>query len=1720
MKNKLLCNSTCCRIMISGILFLVFALNAPVFAQVQFPQTTNADFYKGAYNDMIVSSDNVNTTAQATAVGTWLTSTVLPQTLMGHKAATWNNRYVYVVGGYNNTTYTNAVYRATLQTEGISGWTTLNALPVGLRDHAVVIGTNTIYVLGGRDASTIYNTIYYAAINTDGSIGAWQTSAVSLPATLWGHTAVYCNGYIYVAGGANNMTATSARSNAYYAKVLVDNTLSAFSNATNLPATRNGHSMVVNDDKVYILGGFANGGTKANTAYFATSGDNGSLGAWSAATALPIAVSNHSSVVINGIITVMAGESGGTFKNTVYWADITTSPLTWNLAPDVLYDYTRDGAAFASNGQVGYCGGENLSNTPIHNTRYAGLTLSALNPKKTGYFVSNPFYELGAERLITQLTFTKNSPAGSTVSVSYRTAGNDKIWGNWSALTSTSPIVINQTKRFLQYKVVFTSNGTAIPVFNDLILYTPGTQLAGNLNAITTFTQAASPYWATADISFTAGTHTFQAGTTILFMPGVSMTVGQANIICNGTVADSVKFLGYTNNDGLWNGINFNSDSDNGVSSQLNYTVIANAGNGGWAANLYCNGTNEPLINRCTFRNSSVHGIHVNGSHITMQNSVSKNNAGSGIYMVNSNPSFISSDFNNNGAAGIQYSSSGSVPTYSSTTCQNNLYGLYFPTPNLTIYKPNGTLTLTGNTYNGICINEGSVTDNQRWYAVTYDYIMLGNLSIGQYNGVSRLTIEPGNKIKFLPGKSMQIGFYSGWHYGGEIYAIGTTDSLITFTPFNGTTGGWEGIYFEDRSDWIGASSVMNYCVVEKGNNYNIYFENTNSITLNNCQIKNAVTDGMKFYNAYNTVISSSIVNNGRYPVYISDVNNIPTLTGNTYTGNSINLIAYCGGNLTENRTFFNDGINYHILDNIMVGRYNEKNRLTISPGLTLYFANGKGIQVGFYSGWHHGGELYAEGNADSLITFTPYSGTAGNWNGIYFEDRSDWGGATNQLKYCVVEKANDFNLYCENTNSVTIENCTVRNAVTDGLRYYQSHGSYMNSTFNNNGRYPVYYTNWWSSPTHTNNTFTANGVNRIALSGGHFSENRTITKDNAEYLVLENILIGVYNGVCRLTLEPGVFMNFDSGKGMQVGLYSGYYHGGELYAVGTSDNRIIFRSASGINGDWEGIFFEDRSDWNGSTSTLKYCNVVRGNAYNIRCNNTTQPTIDNCIFANSTGYGILIESSAINMTRTRVNINTGIGIYLDGSASATIGNADSLTCSIFNNGSFELYNNTANNINARYNYWGTADSAMIAARIYDKSDNVSKGIVYFGNAASIPSLPLATTTMTGWVKYANAGANPMKNAAMAIKDFGGSTIASATTNTSGNYSFAAFTSGNYQMTITPTNVWGGVNSTDALNILRHFAQIEPLTGMKLAASDVNKSATANGTDAMLVMQRFAGSITSFPAGDYLYHSDTVILSGSTVTNNIRMICFGDVDASYEPTKKNSGAVSLEFSDTVAVASFNEFDFPVKIQTGLNIGAISLGFYYPQEFFEIQSIQLADGGQDIIFKAENGLVKIAWCNLNPLSLNNHDLMLTVKMKALDLTGLNAGIQLGLFEESVLASENAVNLEGIVLEIPEIQLKVTGIEDIPGNIPFSVFPTVVRSNEPVRLTLNGNYHLTIDLINYLGQQVERVAENNFSAGNHLISFNLIDCKPGIYLLRITARNHESTYMSVIKMVVSN
>jgi hypothetical protein len=120
-------------------------------------------------------------------------------------------------------------------------------------------------------------------------------------------------------------------------------------------------------------------------------------------------------------------------------------------------------------------------------------------------------------------------------------------------------------------------------------------------------------------------------------------------------------------------------------------------------------------------------------------------------------------------------------------------------------------------------------------------------------------------------------------------------------------------------------------------------------------------------------------------------------------------------------------------------------------------------------------------------------------------------------------------------------------------------------------------------------------------------------------------------------------------------------------------------------------------------------------------------------------------------------------------------------------------------------------------------------------------------------------------------------------TDAHGNFAFNNIPENNYTINVVCHKPWGGVNSTDALLIERHFIGLTPLTGLRLLAADVNGSGTVNAADALLVAQRFTQVINSFPAGDWIFEDASFKLISDKMIL-VRGLCYGDVNGSYIPT--------------------------------------------------------------------------------------------------------------------------------------------------------------------------------------------------------------------------------------------
>ncbi|MBN1185515.1 MAG: hypothetical protein JXB49_24730, partial [Bacteroidales bacterium] len=495
-------------------------------------------------------------------------------------------------------------------------------------------------------------------------------------------------------------------------------------------------------------------------------------------------------------------------------------------------------------------------------------------------------------------------------------------------------------------------------------------------------------------------------------------------------------------------------------------------------------------------------------------------------------------------------------------------------------------------------------------------------------------------------------------------------------------------------------------------------------------------------------------------------------MSGNTFLGATNKGFEIFGGDLTSDRNWSKQtgDSSYVIVHNDLVVR--EHAVLTIESGVMLKFMAGTGLRVGG-TGLGREGSLSAVGSETNPIIFTSSSGTSGGWKGIVFDDGSDLSGHSSSLSYCTIENAGQVNSYgvganifCRYTNTPAISNCTIQNSNQYEFYMDNSSPSLTGTIINANSTVQVLYLVGGSSPSLTQNSINGNGnsywlycadrncnpiinnntftgpVNKSLRIGTHFqmSDNgfsdavikglevyggeMTINNiwskqlgDNS-YVIINNDLIVRNHAV--LTIEPGVILKFIAGTGLRVGS-TGLGREGSISAVGTEINPIIFTSSSGSSGGWKGIVFDDGSDLSGHSSLLNFCiieNAGIANYYNVstnlHCRYTNTPVVSNNQIINGSGYGIYIEYASPTITNTKIINNSNYGIYCGIAAKPLLGDNTNSTNDLFGNGGYDVYIVGSENINARYNYWGTTNEAQIKARIYDKYDNPNSGEVFY----------------------------------------------------------------------------------------------------------------------------------------------------------------------------------------------------------------------------------------------------------------------------------------------------------------------------------------------------------------------------------------------------------------------
>jgi N-acetylneuraminic acid mutarotase len=380
-----------------------------------------------------VDYDSIN--SNGTLGATWTATTSLPVSTDIATSVAYNG-YLYEIGGYTTTNIVTVDYAPINANGTIGAWTATTSLPTGTGGATSVVYNGYLYEIGGSTSSGTTATVDYAPINANGTIGAW-TATTSLPAANSRATSVIYNGYLYEMGGYTTTYAATVD------VAQINNggpgTTSAWTATTSLPAATYWATSVVYNSYLYEIGGY-NGTAALTTVDYAPINSNGTIGGWAATTSLPTATNSATSAVYNGYVYEIGGSTvngtAGVIATVEYasinangtlgsWTSTTSLPVATLAAASVIYNgYVYEIGGNTSSGDTTSVDYASINGNGTLGSWTTTTSLPVAIEYATSVIYNGYVYEIGG------------FPNGITAVVDYAPINSNGTLGAWTSTTS------------------------------------------------------------------------------------------------------------------------------------------------------------------------------------------------------------------------------------------------------------------------------------------------------------------------------------------------------------------------------------------------------------------------------------------------------------------------------------------------------------------------------------------------------------------------------------------------------------------------------------------------------------------------------------------------------------------------------------------------------------------------------------------------------------------------------------------------------------------------------------------------------------------------------------------------------------------------------------------------------------------------------------------------------------------------------------------------------------------------------------------------------------------------------------------------------------------------------------------------------------------------------------------------------------------------------------
>ncbi len=391
-------------------------------------------------------------------------------------------------------------------------------------------------------------------------------------------------------------------------------------------------------------------------------------------------------------------------------------------------------------------------------------------------------------------------------------------------------------------------------------------------------------------------------------------------------------------------------------------------------------------------------------------------------------------------------------------------------------------------------------------------------------------------------------------------------------------------------------------------------------------------------------------------------------------------------------------------------------------------------------------------------------------------------------------------------------------------------------------------------------------------------------------------------------------------------------------------------------------------------------------------------------------------------------------------------------------------------------------------------------------------SVTVGYFSLQGKVGYNNTAFTPMNNSTVTLKQ-GNTIITNTITDIEGSYSFDGLPLGTYKIYTSSSKTWGGVNSIDALMIMKHFVGMSFLTGLPLKAANVDYIPSINAIDALSVQKRTVGLMSSFPVGDWVFETPTITIDGlAPVYKDIRALTTGDVNCSFTPAAKYENGVVMIQSGQPCLYQGSTIDIPVRADQSLDLGAITLFLAYPSDKLYFQGITMESGMEkNLVYNENDGMIAVSWASLKSLSLSPGDILLHIHF-IITQKGTQ-GYVLSCLPGSEFADADGIPFETVTLKQPYLSTN----EHQPV-ADLQVYPNPAMDQLSLQLVLPEGDYVEIELYNAQGQKIKTLFNQYFNKGQHHLQWDgNIDSGskpgPGTYYVKMITL-HQSKVIPII------